>query len=849
MMIRARFVFILLSLVLAISASAQFQYGSAWPKFRRNTLNTGVGATGGSNGLLRWSFATPNSVLCSASIAVDGTVYFGSYDGNLYAINANGTLKWTYQTAAAIVSSPAIGADGTVYVGSGDQNLYAINPDGSFKWAFKTNFDVQSSPTIGQGGTIYVGSMDGNLYAINPDGSQKWSYPTVGEMYASPSLAADGTIYVGSGADTLYAVNPDGSTKWTYTGLGTSEDYLDSSPTVGSDGSIYVGSSDANLYALHPDGTLKWSFTTGGIVESTPAIGSDGTIYFGSNDNNVYALNADGSLKWSYLTGNIVESSGAIGADGTIYMSSYDGNLYAFNPSGTVLWSYATTGPIYASPTLGPDGAVYAGSFDGNLYAIGTQVPISKLVVSPNSVVGGASSTGTVTLTSAAPASGEAVGLTSTDPVASVPVSVVIPSGQTTGSFTISTASGFATKAVLITAFAGGSKATAGLTVTSPNSIKSLTLNPTTIGDDQTSTATITLNLAAPAGGWLVHVSDEYPASVSVPATVTVPAGATSATFPITSKQFSNTFLCGIYTTDGVSGANATLTLVGDSLSGLSLNPTTVGGNLTSTGTVSLTSSAPAGGWTVNLSVQFAQSVSVPATLVVPAGASSATFTITPKQFLNTFVCGIYAADNVTGKQANLTVQGDSLMSLTLNPSTIVGGGTSTGTITLLSQAPPGGWLVAVSDEYPSSVTVPTSVTVPAGATSATFSITSKQSTNTYACGIYVSDHTTGKQANLTVDGDSLASLSFNPASVVGGSPSTGTVTLTSAAPPGGWVVHLSTEYPSVDGVPATVVVPAGALSATFTITTKATATTYGCGVYSTDGVSGKNAVLTVTHT
>ena len=84
-----------------------------------------------------------------------------------------------------VTSSPAIGSDGTIYVGSSDNNLYAINPDGSKKWAFKTGDYVDSSPAIGSDGTIYVGSNDSYLYAINPDGSKKWAFDTF-ETYILP---------------------------------------------------------------------------------------------------------------------------------------------------------------------------------------------------------------------------------------------------------------------------------------------------------------------------------------------------------------------------------------------------------------------------------------------------------------------------------------------------------------------------------------------------------------------------------------------------------------------------------------------------------------------------------------
>ena len=52
--------------------------------------------------------------------------------------------KWAFKTGDWVRSSPSIGSDGTIYVGSDDDNLYAINPDGSKKWAFKTGGNVYS---------------------------------------------------------------------------------------------------------------------------------------------------------------------------------------------------------------------------------------------------------------------------------------------------------------------------------------------------------------------------------------------------------------------------------------------------------------------------------------------------------------------------------------------------------------------------------------------------------------------------------------------------------------------------------------------------------------------------------
>ena len=245
---------------------------------------------------------------------------------NVSSGNQSGSLKWKYKTTVNwTYSSPAIGSDGTIYVGSGDYYLYAINPDGSLKWKYKTDYQISSSPAIGSDGTIYVGSYDNYLYAINPDGSLKWKYKTGGGISSSPAIDSDGTIYVGSLDNHLYAIKPDGSLKWKY----ETDSYIYSSPAIGNDGTIYVGSNDWHLYAIKPNGSLKWKYKANFWIYSSPAIGSDGTIYVGSFDKHLYAINPDGSLKWKYETDSrIYFSSPAIGSDGTIYVGSY-GYLYA----------------------------------------------------------------------------------------------------------------------------------------------------------------------------------------------------------------------------------------------------------------------------------------------------------------------------------------------------------------------------------------------------------------------------------------------------------------------------------------------------------------------------------------
>jgi outer membrane protein assembly factor BamB len=350
---------------------------SPWPMFRQNLNHTGVSPydTSTNNGQLKWSFKTGDWVESSPVIGSNGTIYVGSHDHKLYAINIDGTKKWSFTTDAPIDSLPAIGSDGTIYIGSSDGRLYSIDPDGTEKWRFTTDGMIQwSSPAIDSDSTIYIGSTDYKLYAINSDGSEKWNFTAGNGVHSSPAIGFDGTIYVGSHDNKLYAINIDGTKKWSF----TTGDTINSSPAIGSDGTIYVGSHDNILYAINPDGTKKWSFKTGGRVFSSPAIGSDSTIYVGSRsvDNKLYAINPDGTKKWSFTTNGCVVSSPAIGSDGTIYVGSHDNKLYAVNSDGTEKWSFVTGHFVRSSPAIGSDGTIYVGSYDTKLYAIGkTDIP------------------------------------------------------------------------------------------------------------------------------------------------------------------------------------------------------------------------------------------------------------------------------------------------------------------------------------------------------------------------------------------------------------------------------------------------------------------------------------------
>jgi outer membrane protein assembly factor BamB len=348
---------------------------SAWPCRGHDPRHTGQSPyLGVQNNTLKWSYKTGGYIFSSPVIGADNTIYIGSYDGNLYALDPNGGLKWKYKTEEGVYSTPIISADNTVYVGSTDGYFYALNPDGSLKWDFYTGGweGIKSSPIIDPNGTIYVARWENKIYALNPDGTLKWSYQTEKSVWSSPAIGNDGTIYIGCDDNRIYALQPeDGSLKWSYE---TGDDVF-SSPAVDNDGTVFVGSFDGKVYALNPeDGSIKWTYRIGDNVYTSPVISTNGILYVGGMNGKLYALHKeDGSMKWSYQTGEGIYSSPAIGADGTIYVGGMDSWVYAFDPDdGSVKWTYKTDGDIISSPAIGSDGIVYIGSNDGNLYAFMT---------------------------------------------------------------------------------------------------------------------------------------------------------------------------------------------------------------------------------------------------------------------------------------------------------------------------------------------------------------------------------------------------------------------------------------------------------------------------------------------
>lgn len=189
------------------------------------------------------------------------------------------------------------------------------------------------------------------------------------------------------------------------------------------------------------------------------------------------------------------------------------------------------------------------------------------------------------------------------------------------------------------------------------------------------------------------------------------------------------------------------------------------------------------------------------------------------------------------------------LASLGVAPSAVTGGSSgSTGTVQLSAAAPAGGAPVALASSH-AAVRVPTSATVPQGATSTTFTITTTSVAAAATATISATYAGVTKLATLTVDPPAppqLASLALVPTGVRGGGSVQGRVALSAAAAAGGASVRLSASNGAVVSLPAAVVVPAGATSATFTVQTAATLKPRRVAIYASYAGATKKATLTV---
>jgi outer membrane protein assembly factor BamB len=352
------------------------------------------------SGTERWKFETKSRIASSPAVA-NGLVYFGAYDGHFYAVDgATGALRWKFATEGerqftakhlhgmqpagesmpdpwdCWLSSPVVW-NGAVYFGSGDGNVYALDAGtGALKWKFKTGDVVHASPAIADG-MVFIGSWDRYFYAIDAvSGAEKWRFKT-GEDAAvhnqqgiqSSAAVADGTVYFGCRDSHVYALDEfTGEKKWAYATGGT---WVLTSPAV-DDGLVFFGISfGGKLFAADAKtGAIVYSVDfKGWPIYSSPAIAGK-TLYVGSTAGTMNAVDLEKrSIAWTYETEGAKQNGAAFTKeDGTSnYFAAFASDYFQDVVTGYV--KLETIGEVLSSPVV-VDDVIYFGATDGNLYAL-----------------------------------------------------------------------------------------------------------------------------------------------------------------------------------------------------------------------------------------------------------------------------------------------------------------------------------------------------------------------------------------------------------------------------------------------------------------------------------------------
>ena len=351
-------------------------------------------------GTEKWNFKSRMAIASSPSVDGD-TVYFVSSAGSLAAIDAtNGQPRWVYaveherrfearglhgyppasQTVPDAwdmwVSSPAV-VDGRVFFGSGDGNVYAVDAkSGLLQWKFATGDVVHGSPAV-VGGVVYVGSYDGKFYAIDAaTGQQRWAFqggvdPAIHNQQGFQASAAvvDGVVYVGSRDAHVYALDAaTGRKKWDYP---TSKSWVNATPAV-RDGLVYAATSDSSrFFALDArTGRLRFNFDAKAYVFSSPALAGR-LAYFGSHNGKLYAVDAaTGAPVWEFQTeSSRANAGGLLQPDGGLNRDAFEPTFGDFQDMYVDFARFVSLGAFFGSPTV-DRGVLYVGSTDGNLYAL-----------------------------------------------------------------------------------------------------------------------------------------------------------------------------------------------------------------------------------------------------------------------------------------------------------------------------------------------------------------------------------------------------------------------------------------------------------------------------------------------
>jgi hypothetical protein len=189
------------------------------------------------------------------------------------AKNGKRLWKWNGQP---VESSPLL-VRKTLFVGSWDHRLHALNArNGHQRWSFKADQQVNTAPAY-HDGTVFFGTDAGSVYAVNArTGHMRWKASQAREFFYATPTVAYGRVYIGSTDGTMYVYGAKtGRLLWARP-LGS---YIHGAAGVYKS-RVFVGTYDGFFYALDAaTGDVKWRITARGAVHAAPTI-MRGLVYY-----------------------------------------------------------------------------------------------------------------------------------------------------------------------------------------------------------------------------------------------------------------------------------------------------------------------------------------------------------------------------------------------------------------------------------------------------------------------------------------------------------------------------------------------------------------------------------------
>ena len=225
-------------------------------------------------------------------------------------------LLWKFKTGGQLHASPVI-ANNTLYIGSTDGKLYALDAKRwGVRWVFDAGDAIRYSATV-LGNRVYFSARNNKVYALNAKTGEKlWEYKTKSWTEA-PLVVADNKVHIGVFPSKIYLLNAH-----------TGDLEAVRERTIHIQG-IEYGCAKGVFRPIFPEHNADlWRDYTDGS-ESYPVM-ANGVVYIGARDGQLHAFDAAAKTEiWTYQLGGYVSAAPAI-SDGTLYATSGDGNIYAF---------------------------------------------------------------------------------------------------------------------------------------------------------------------------------------------------------------------------------------------------------------------------------------------------------------------------------------------------------------------------------------------------------------------------------------------------------------------------------------------------------------------------------------